>query len=688
MKKLLSFALVLVMLCSSFAFTANMDEATIDGIEFEANSIYKVENDLDAEPITIEAMLYINKRLRSGSAKGVIFGNEKGIANAPCMSLKITSAGVPQLYVKGYKWTEDNTGEAYTCTFENAAVIRSEWVHLAVVRDLKKEEVRCYVNGELTDTVSARDVGPMGLYDFAVGGDRTSHNTNYLQNAKLRSLSVYSDMRTEAEIKKDMEALDKSGLILHYDFSALTEKNPAILTDLSGSKNNANYNRIFFDEKEPVTDYAYSFAVIGDTQKVALYYPENFNKIYEYVYDNIESKNIEMVIGLGDITDTNSGDNTEYEWQVALEGMKIIDDYVPHIPIRGNHDSIFWYNKVIAQTNYAGIIDGKFSENDYRNTYVDFSVGGIPYLFLNLDFDMKQEELEWACKVVEQFPNHNVIVSRHGHMNHDYTPLTRGEALNPGLPRISGDELWEGLLSKYENIVLCLSGHIGSELVVTTQREGVNGNTVTEMLLDFQDCDVTATNAGYTDGGLGTVNMFYFSEDGSKLTVETYATINGKYFHDHNQFTIELDMVTDTKYVKGEKKDVPPRVEEKATEIKMTVDSMTAYVNGTATTLDAAPVIKNSRTMLPVRFVAENLGATVGWDAATQTVSITSATTTIEIVIGANTAKINGADVALDSPAYIDVTNNRTYLPVRVVAENLGATVAWDDATKTAILAK
>jgi len=123
-----------------------------------------------------------------------------------------------------------------------------------------------------------------------------------------------------------------------------------------------------------------------------------------------------------------------------------------------------------------------------------------------------------------------------------------------------------------------------------------------------------------------------------------------------------------------------------ATEIKMTIDSLTAYVNGESKTLDAAPIIRNSRTMLPVRFVAENLGAEVGWDDATKTVSVKSADTTIEIVIGAATAKVNGAEIALDSPAFIE--NSRTYLPVRVVAENLGATVSWDDATKTATLAK
>ncbi len=128
--------------------------------------------------------------------------------------------------------------------------------------------------------------------------------------------------------------------------------------------------------------------------------------------------------------------------------------------------------------------------------------------------------------------------------------------------------------------------------------------------------------------------------------------------------------------------------EKASVEIKMTVNSMTAYVNGIAKTLDAAPVIKNSRTMLPVRFVADNLGATVNWDGATKTVSVKSADVSIEIVIGATTAKVNGETVELDSPAYIEPSNNRSYLPVRVIAKKLGATVTWDDASKTATLKK
>ena len=113
---------------------------------------------------------------------------------------------------------------------------------------------------------------------------------------------------------------------------------------------------------------------------------------------------------------------------------------------------------------------------------------------------------------------------------------------------------------------------------------------------------------------------------------------------------------------------------------------MNGYVNGVAKALDAAPIIRQSRTMLPVRFVAESLGATVAWDGATSTATLTSGTTEIKITIGATTAIVNGEEKPLDAPAFIE--NSRTYLPVRFVAEALGATVNWDGATSTATITK
>lgn len=128
--------------------------------------------------------------------------------------------------------------------------------------------------------------------------------------------------------------------------------------------------------------------------------------------------------------------------------------------------------------------------------------------------------------------------------------------------------------------------------------------------------------------------------------------------------------------------------EPQKTVLKLTIGQNTATVNGVMHTLDAAPVIKNSSTMLPVRFVAQNLGATIGWDGETSTATLTTDTVEIIITIGSKTATVNGVTKELVSPAFIDAASGRSYLPVRFIAENLGATVDWDGATNTATLVK
>ena len=120
--------------------------------------------------------------------------------------------------------------------------------------------------------------------------------------------------------------------------------------------------------------------------------------------------------------------------------------------------------------------------------------------------------------------------------------------------------------------------------------------------------------------------------------------------------------------------------------LKMTLGKTVYTLNGEQKTMDVAPIIRNERTMLPVRYVAEALGATIGWDGATSTATLTTADTEIKITVGAAEAMVNGQAVKLDSPAFIE--NDRTYMPVRFVAETLGGTVAWDGATSTATITK
>ena len=121
-------------------------------------------------------------------------------------------------------------------------------------------------------------------------------------------------------------------------------------------------------------------------------------------------------------------------------------------------------------------------------------------------------------------------------------------------------------------------------------------------------------------------------------------------------------------------------------EIILTIGSQKISVFGREIQNDVAPKIVNDRTMLPIRIVAESLGGTVTWNGELQRVTIQKGADVILITIGADTAYVNGTAVKLDAAAFVE--NGRTYLPLRFVSETLGAQVAWNEAEKTVTITK
>jgi hypothetical protein len=123
--------------------------------------------------------------------------------------------------------------------------------------------------------------------------------------------------------------------------------------------------------------------------------------------------------------------------------------------------------------------------------------------------------------------------------------------------------------------------------------------------------------------------------------------------------------------------------------IKLTIGRTAATVGTTGVTLDAAPYIDkgSGRTMVPMRFVGEAFGASVTWNAATRRVSVETEGTpnhkslSMVMTIGSKTATVNGKSVTLDVvPA---IVAGRTFVPLRVISETLGAQVSWNEATRT-----
>lgn len=111
------------------------------------------------------------------------------------------------------------------------------------------------------------------------------------------------------------------------------------------------------------------------------------------------------------------------------------------------------------------------------------------------------------------------------------------------------------------------------------------------------------------------------------------------------------------------------------------------FVNGEYVAFpDQKPFVnKDGRTMVPVRFVAEELGAKVAWDQAAQKVIITRKDKAVVLWINQANYTVNGAKKSMDTKPVL--VNKRTMVPLRFISEALGAQVQWDGATRTVYVA-
>ncbi len=102
---------------------------------------------------------------------------------------------------------------------------------------------------------------------------------------------------------------------------------------------------------------------------------------------------------------------------------------------------------------------------------------------------------------------------------------------------------------------------------------------------------------------------------------------------------------------------------------------------------DAQPFIdSNSRTQVPVRFISDALGATTTWDGSTKTVTIVKGAKTVKITINKTEMYVNG-EMKMQDTAPI-IVDSRTFVPLRFVSEALEANVTWDGKIRTVYISQ
>lgn len=467
----------------------------------------------DQMPKTIE----VTFKADAFAANNVLVSNQ-GTYHAS-IGVEINGSGFPCIY---YVMPD---GTSKSSTFSLAKVSAGEMVHLTIVRDTEAKKVYCYINGVLKDSLKCTAVDYVPAYPYGVGGDYRTGNDAYFRGDVL-SVTMYADMRTAEEIAADVTAPDLTdeSLIVSYD---LTAWGADAIAPAGGADIALERKTLWLDAVEEPADYAYSFAVIGDTQYVTRDNPLQLIRLYDYVLDNVEAKKIAHVFGLGDITDENS----DAEWKAASKQIGRMNGVVPYSLVRGNHDGGTRFNDLFGEgSEYAkqcvAVYRDAGGHANYTCTAHTFSAGQLDYLVVVLDHDPTTDMMEWADGVIAQYPNHNVIVTTHGYLDFN------GERI-----QVDADQdIWENLCRKHANIVMMLCGHVDADSIVTRTDVGDHGNTVVQLLIDPQALD-------YKLGPTGMVAMFYLSEDGSQVTVRYYSPVQQKFYKDNNQFTFTLNTI-------------------------------------------------------------------------------------------------------------------------------------------------
>ncbi len=121
----------------------------------------------------------------------------------------------------------------------------------------------------------------------------------------------------------------------------------------------------------------------------------------------------------------------------------------------------------------------------------------------------------------------------------------------------------------------------------------------------------------------------------------------------------------------------------KQVKILLQIGSKTVKINNRTEQLSAAPYIKDGRTLVPLRVLAENMNTTVEWIADEQKIVLSQYDKTIVLWIQKPICEVNGVPTDLPNKVAPEIKNGRTFIPLRFVAEQLNGSIQWDGTTQT-----
>ena len=300
---------------------------------------------------------------------------------------------------------------------------------------------------------------------------------------------------------------------------------------------------------------AFSVVVLPDTQHYSEKHPDTFTAQTRWIAASRRDRNIAAVLHLGDIT--NHG--TPQEWQNAVKSIAAIDEVVPYSLALGNHDyseggrcqdrtTRFNDHFSVGQYQGRGDFGGVYDKEPDRleNSYHLFSAEGRDFLVLSLEFGPRADVVRWANEIVSANPERGVILVTHAYMYYDDTrydwqkhgkdqtwnPHSYGVAAATSDDVHDGEQLWRNLVSRHDNFILTLNGHVLNDGLARLTTATPTGREIPQVLVNFQM---------KPNGGDGWLRLLEFRDDGRTVEVFDYSpTLNLQNLSPQNRFSMRI----------------------------------------------------------------------------------------------------------------------------------------------------
>ena len=295
----------------------------------------------------------------------------------------------------------------------------------------------------------------------------------------------------------------------------------------------------------------FTLVTIPDTQHYVdnTSFPASFTAQTNWIVANRPAElNIAFVSHLGDVV--QNIDAAEIEWQRANTSMTVLDtNLVPYGMSPGNHDESAagvanFYDQYFPVSRflrpdkpwYIGYLGQEISDPVNRlnkNNYELFSVGGLDFLVIHVEFDWPNYSVAWADKIIKRYPNRRVILSSHLFLDTSNSRPTSAQFRPDGT---SAEAVWQQIVKPNCNVFMVINGHYPGE----GRRTDLNacGLPVHQVLMDYQS---------RANGGDGWLRYFTFKPSENKIYAYTYsptrsAPIGEFETDDSSQFVLDYNM--------------------------------------------------------------------------------------------------------------------------------------------------